>query len=68
MKYQPTPDAPCSIQFKPKQIGSIASQLEEQNARDRRDMEVVKATMDANSETAKANAKNQEFNNRMKEK
>ena len=68
MKYQPTPDAPGSIQFKPKQIGSIAEQLEQQNARDRRDMEVVKATMDANSETAKRNAKNQEFNNKMKDK
>ena len=68
MKYQPTPDAPGSIQFKPKQIGSIAEQLEQQNARDRRDMEVVKATMDQNSETAKRNAKNQEFNNKMKDK
>ena len=68
MKYQPTPDSPGSISFKPKQIGSIAEQLEQQNQRDRRDMEVVKATMDQNSETAKRNAKNQEFNNRMKDK
>ena len=68
MKYQPSPDSPGSISFKPKQIGSIAEQLEQQNQRDRRDMEVVKATMDQNSETAKANAKNQEFNNRMKDK
>ena len=68
MKYQPSPDSPGSISFKPKQIGSIAEQLEQQNQRDRRDMEVVKATMDQNSETAKRNAKNQEFNNRMKDK
>ena len=49
MKYQPTPDAPGSIQFKPEQIGSIAEQLEQQNSRDRRDMEVVKAAMDQNT-------------------
>ena len=68
MKYQPSPEAPGSISFKPKQVGSVVEQLNQQNERDRRDMEVVKATMDTNSETAKRNAKNQEFNNRMKDK
>ena len=68
MKYQPTPDAPGKIAFNPRQAGSNLDLIKEQNARDRRDMEVVKATMDQNSETAKRNARNQEFNNKMKDK
>jgi hypothetical protein len=68
MKYQPTPDSPGKIAFDPRKAGSNIDLIKEQNDRDRRDMEVVKATMDQNSETAKRNARNQEFNNRMKDK
>ena len=68
MKYQPTPDAPGKIAFNPQQAGSNIDLIKEQNARDKRDQEVAKFAMDMNSETEKRNAKNQEFNNRMKDK